>query len=294
MYNEIKYIGYFDITIVENNKGFYDILDSTLKKINFSPYQLLYTKNLNKSKIIVAKQKEKYGIIDKNNNIVIPLVYDYISGTYDDKLIVQINNKAKVINLENKIILNTNFESISKPDYNNNHLVKKDFRQGIMNKNGKLLIPVKYKEIRIRNSLNAYFVYEDKEGLRKVGLYDLDCNLKIPIKYKYLTVVSHKNSENYSSTNRLIAKINGKYGVIDLDDNIVINHKYKSIKVIEQYIKDNILKNLASETKDIKKIEFIRDFFKGYVYEIIDFEKNTFLMNEKEEIIKTSYNNGYN
>lgn len=288
-YNDIDYIHQLAVSIVENSKGEHYMLNANLQNVTPTPYQSLYTKYFGDSKIIVAKQKGKYGIIDKNNTILIPIIYDDILHTYEDRLIVSMNEKVKIINLKNEVILDTDFQDISKLDYNNNHLVQKRFKKGVMDRQGNILIPVKYSEIRIRNSFNAYFVIEDKKnGYYKIGLYDKHTKLRIPTVYDHLTVVSHKHSKNHSKTNRFIAKKDGKYGVIDLDNNSIIDHKYKSIRVLKQHEENTMLPSLIFQADDPKKQAFIKSFFKGYVYEAVIIDKGTFFINEKDEKIKVN------
>jgi len=69
-------------------------------------FEILEIENKNR---ILAEKGEKYGIINHLNKIVIPFQYDFIGSTISDGkgflVIFQIKNKTGVINQDNQIIV---------------------------------------------------------------------------------------------------------------------------------------------------------------------------------------------
>ena len=62
----------------------------------------------------VASEDNKFGIINIDNKIVIPFVYDYISSpNFTNKFIVRLNGKYGIIDVENKVIHKIIYDKIS-------------------------------------------------------------------------------------------------------------------------------------------------------------------------------------
>lgn len=90
------------------------MLDSSGKKVknSFDFVDIFY------DDLAVVSNNKKYGFIDKNMNIVIPLEYDYAESFSNGYAIIKQNNKYGVINKKGKITLKPKYyDTISYFDY---------------------------------------------------------------------------------------------------------------------------------------------------------------------------------
>lgn len=87
-----------------------------IQKIHIEiPKNITFKYNVDKSKFIydfiadysegmfAVKKDHKYGFIDENYNVCIPLIYDAVSSFHNQKAIVKIGNEFKFINVEGSI-----------------------------------------------------------------------------------------------------------------------------------------------------------------------------------------------
>lgn len=92
---------------------------------------------------------EKYGIADKNFNMVVPFKYASITSlSGDNYLALDENSMYGIINTKNEIVLPFEFESIYTFDYNYTRFIAtKNGKQGVIDATGKVLIPFEYYSI---------------------------------------------------------------------------------------------------------------------------------------------------
>lgn len=69
------------------------------------------TQFISKEKFIVMRD-HKYGIIDKNNKVVVEFLYDYLGKFTDKYYIYEVNNKYGIMNKDYKIIVNAKYDQI--------------------------------------------------------------------------------------------------------------------------------------------------------------------------------------
>src|SRR5687768_7218109 len=82
----------------------------------------------------------KKGIVDKNNEIVIPAMYDDIELISDGLVIVKLNNRYGCIDQSGKFIIPLKYESIS-PFSDGYVRVKLSWKVGIIDQAGKEVLP---------------------------------------------------------------------------------------------------------------------------------------------------------
>ncbi|MFY7815124.1 MAG: WG repeat-containing protein [Chryseobacterium taeanense] len=142
------------------------IADGTLIDINnkvfINEYDSIVTVYYNHDKLIVSRNK-KFGIIDINNKVLLPLEYDEISNwvEYGPENRHFIKKKGKYGLIEDET-----FKTIIPPIYDNMEqrqniiFVRKDKRSGILDINNKELCPFIFDEIKP----HKYFGYGDREN----------------------------------------------------------------------------------------------------------------------------------
>lgn len=96
----------------------------------------------------ISKDKKR-GIIDRQRNIIVPPIYDDVSTfSFDIRDAFKVKNEEKygIVNSEGKVIIPVEFEYID--DLNGNYLVVTPQRKvGLYDKNGNVIVPAKYKWI---------------------------------------------------------------------------------------------------------------------------------------------------
>lgn len=171
--------------------------------------------------IALVKLNGKFGVVDKNFNVIIDCIYDLILPFYGSTNIfaVELNNKWGIINKEGEVLIETKYDGILGGStklfkcYEDGKIKIKDYKDNTI--------------VTANSSLDIInIVNEDKiivKNENKVGLIDYDGNLKISFKYDEIEEVKYNKNSLY------IAKQNNKYGVIDENENIIINFEYDKI-----------------------------------------------------------------
>ncbi len=151
---------------------------------------------------IIAKQNGKYGVIDFNENVMIPFEYDSIMLVSDERYLVNKGGK-----------------------------VDEDFmfyveggKFGVVDEKGNVVIPLKYDDLSLAddNLLTA------KLG-KKYGVIDLQENVKVPFKYAYISSYGVPFSANIGGEKDPEYKYSvngGKWGMIDANGNEIIPFIY--------------------------------------------------------------------
>jgi predicted alpha/beta superfamily hydrolase len=190
--------------------------------------------------------KNKFGINDLNNNVVVNCIYDTIMLFDNCYLKVKSNNNWGILENQGKEIISPQYDEIS---YVNDNLmtVKKNDKYGVIDYTGDIIIPIEYKAIYdfsegifkcitdegygFISVVGAMIVQPGKykrmerfqEGRAKVqsdetyGFVDKQGNEIVPLKYE---------SASSFKQGRANVKKNGKYGFIDYMGSEVISPQY--------------------------------------------------------------------
>ena len=142
----------FNIWIIENGKAVEKIPDNYSNVYPYSVYNdaIMLNKIIRNplfyfpsNENIIVKQKnsdrtipEKWGIIDKNNNIKVPFVYD---------LIIPINEKShETVNIKNGKVYINYIQKNEDKNNNNLYIVKKDSKYGVINDKNEIIVPIEF------------------------------------------------------------------------------------------------------------------------------------------------------
>lgn len=146
--------------------------------------------------------KRKYGFIDENGNITIPIEYDNIrelENDYYDPI------KKEQVDI----------------DYNNYLIVVKGYKYGIISKDGQQILECKYNYI-VNYDKNKFLV--TKDGNTKIGIVDINGNLLKGYINAGVENLSHRQIHEY-----FVYKLDNKKGVMDRNLNIIINAEFDEI-----------------------------------------------------------------
>ena len=219
---------------------------------------------------ICAKNQGKWGLINVNENIIVPFIYDESFNIYalpfreNEGFIVEKEGKEGVINLESKVIIPFEYDCLCSNFFDTTKsltVAQKNGKCGVINSKNETLIPFEYEHIEIFSNETMFvhnfnkgyiidfsnkkvcdkdFQFINSEGNGeyfcamkndKSGLIGKFGNIKIDFKYDDLFFINK---------NLLVANKNSKEGIIDVNENIIVPFKYwfKREKCLD---KDNTL-----------------------------------------------------
>jgi len=119
----------------------------------------------------------KCGIVDYNDNEIIPFEYDYLVGFYYDNIcIAQIDGKSFAIDRQGKELFPERYDEMN--DYCGGYSIvyngektwacqlKSEGKYGVINKKGEVVVPLKYDNLFHSRSLPLLYIYNnEKKGL---------------------------------------------------------------------------------------------------------------------------------
>lgn len=212
---------------VDNEKG------SNLVSIDNKPkFKKWYTQinSVSSSKNFIVKLNDKMGIIDENENIVLPIEYkDIKTYPYNDGSFLAVNKEGKYgcVLINGKISLPFEYDQIN-TSYSNNLKTTKNNKCGLIQVNSGTpyeIVTCEYDNINIENET---FIVE-KNGL--FGMLDSFGKLIAPCEYESIDKVVSKNN-NYSSNFVFIAKKDKKFILLDKNAQQISAAAYSNISPV--------------------------------------------------------------
>lgn len=170
-----------------------------------------------------VKQQGKYGFVNKEEQVVIPLIYDEIDEFKAKYAKAKKNKQWGMVDRENKTIIPFKYDSLDY-FYSGIARVSKHAKYGFVNTLGEVVIPLKYNQAKILNS----------DGIRvklnnSFGIINFENKIIIPINYSFIDDFHDE-----------FAKVeqNGKYGLINSQWQFVVPIKYDEL----YYFSDGLAK----------------------------------------------------
>jgi hypothetical protein len=141
--------------------------------------------NIYQPYFFVKNDKGKFGIIDKNDSIVVPFLYDWIS-TYNGwkkKYVVVVKDELYgMIDMNNNIILPFEYESLNYFEEMDLVVMQKHGKNGVCDLTGKTILAMKYDAFMNILSANAFMVSQNE----KYGIVDSTGTPIVPLIYTYM------------------------------------------------------------------------------------------------------------
>ena len=208
----------------------------------------LLTNNNEKGKIIsetyfTVYKDNKWGVINSTGNYVIDPSYAEMIVIPNNKLGVFVctydinyetgEYKTLVLNEKNEQIFTQydRVEAISNKDENNNLWyekkilkVQKDGKYGLINFDGKEVLPINYEEITVVSGIENSFKIK-KDG--KYGIVDNEGKVVIEPQYEDIDILGKDNKSGF-----IVKDASGKYGIVDYSNSQILQIKYDSIEKI--------------------------------------------------------------
>lgn len=230
-YDSIRYISGASLCVELNGK--YDILNLRGKKLNDSSFDEVLLRDSP-----IVRTNNKYGLISKYGQIIIPTEYDNIEYISKNYYKVTLNNLYGIIDTNNTLILPVKYESIwqTGPYF----IVKDKGLFGVTDIHGNTLIGPSYSNIELISLDHFKAANLDQ----KVGVIDINNNIIVPFEFSYIISTLPKTFNTYiagktSSYTTVIS--NGK--IINTPYEFIFPDFYNEHGVIKfaQYV-DGILK----------------------------------------------------
>ncbi len=164
-----------------------------------------------------VKKGEYWGVVNRNNDIIIPLEYNYLRENKNGFFKAKKSGKYGLINEAGESLLSFIYDSLDEYD-NCIFKAQKDGKYGIINIDGEIILPLDYDNLGEHGN---GMIVAPKDG--KWGIIDEDEKIVIPFEYES---IYHPKQNNI-----VRAKANGCWGVINKDNEQVIPFIYDEIGV---------------------------------------------------------------
>lgn len=210
---------------------------------------LLTQENNNQEKTVITSYypvytNEKWGVIDQTGKLIIDPAYDemitipsnktdificiydvdYTNDTYKTK-VLDSKNKEKFTGYYDLVEVIENKDSNNILWYEEEILkVKKDGRYGLIDYNGKEILPIEYDSIEALEGVKNSIIIKKEE---KIGLCNNQGNIIINPEYKEIKAIGDDYKNGY-----IVVNNNNKYGLIDFTKQIILEPKYEEVKTL--------------------------------------------------------------
>lgn len=165
--------------------------------------------------LILTQLNNKFGLLDENGKEILKPIYDGSRDLNSNLILLNNNRKLSIFNIETKEEIILNADEILKID-NKYILAKKQGNYGIIDFEGKEVIPFEYKYLQL--FIEGFTIAVNKED--KLGYINEKNEFTLKEGYQYI----FEFSGNYA-----IAIKNEKYGMIDKTGKEVIPFEYDNL-----------------------------------------------------------------
>lgn len=119
------------------------------------------------------KNSKKIGFIDKNGEIVIPIIYDYASSFNNGFSSVQKDSKWGIIDTTGKVIIPAKYDDVRQSEIKDEYFIfSSQGKVGLLNNKNEIIIPSIYKSIRKYYKEGYFEAYRDAKNENNLDLYD--------------------------------------------------------------------------------------------------------------------------
>lgn len=274
-------------TIIEpKNDEMIQIPDKT-KPVFVCTYDVNYNDNIYKTKVLNDKNEELF-----NNYELVETIQNNDENNnlwYESNVLrVKKDNKYGIINLEGKEIIPCEYETIeSLKGVTNSLVTTKDGKKGLVDNSGSKIIENQYKTIKpLTNRYEDGYIVENDEG--KLGI--INYNKKMVLECKYDTIKNLVGSSTYA------VKENGILKIVSSNGQTYLENRYTDIKSINDEIaivkqgEHFGLVNLSGEEKTKIDYQDLTYIFSNYYIAKKD-NKYGIINTNNETIVEFNYTN---
>jgi hypothetical protein len=201
---------------------------------------------LGEKTLVKFKENGKWGIMDLSGKVILQANYEWVCYNEGKVIFAVLDNKPYAFDASGKEI-QYEFESEKEEqsesyqfqyevrseegdeyseDYGKFSIVSRAGKKGVVSKEGKIIIPIDYDQIRYDERNEIFFISkEDKWGEDKWGLANKSGKIFVPLKYDYLTTFCK---------GLIVVKSNDKFGLMDKTGKIIVYPKYDMLGLVEE------------------------------------------------------------
>lgn len=256
--------------IVQRDNRF-GILDSNLNVqvpliySKISPIGLYNSKERYHQSLVIAEVNKLKGIIDLNNQVLLPFEYDDIQGYINRDFFLIKNNKRGLCDSTLKITIPIEYTYLDFAQKEGQVIFSHDGKKmGIMTLDQHIILPEEYD--RINGYYYNFYLLTNNE---LKGICDLEGKVVIPTKYEELAISPYNEL--------LLFKQKDKWGIMTMEEKVILPAEYDQINVFQ--------KNITGVRKGDKwafvnekgkfKTEFIYDHI-SYSWDVNDLTEVTY------------------
>ena len=234
-YDNIKADAYYSTDTGYKNDGYivsnttdegyrYGYIDNEGNKILYTNYNDLYRINYEGETYLVCAENGKYGLFNKNKNII-PNEYQAITYIEGDNLcLVQKGKKYGIITLEGSMILQVRYNQI---DINGDYIYTTDENSEIK------VYDKKGNEVEVNQNTTISTIQENPEYKIYIDTSNGTTLYSIYQGENKITNGNYNYIGYLSNNNYIASRQNEKLGVIDQNENIKLEMKYDTIRKID-------------------------------------------------------------
>lgn len=194
-----------------------------------------------KNGIARIKKDGKYGFIDVNNKIVIPLNFDDLRDFSNGLAAAKVGSRWGFIDSSGKMLIEPIYNDVSNFDKHGLAKVIKKLKWGIINTMGNIIVPIEFEREAYIFSLweSSEYIVTCKSsgilGLEEIcGVYDRKGKLILPVIYDEIKdryrFRPEKNEYPYFHVS-----FKKQWGVVDKNNNVIIPFSYQDEDCIRDY-----------------------------------------------------------
>lgn len=179
---------------------------------------------LSNNQLYVAKKEGKWGVIDKNNVVIVPFEWSQVSQIYNLENYVSVTKdqlQGVFSIVEKKLTVPCVYSSVRKLDRQNSFLVRQSSGSNIVDISNVPSFKQWYEDIRTSSNNADYYIVKQNN---RYGVIDDNEKIVIPIEYMEF------GDYPYSDGSYLARNKEGKYGFILIDGRVTLPFKYDNVR----------------------------------------------------------------
>lgn len=176
-------------------------------------------------KFIIVKKDRHFGLINSENELILPIEYDSIYHPHlEECYFISKNKLFGVVDYNGRVVIPFEYEKIAQTWYEKHKngvdtlIVQKNGKLGTINSNNDIIIPLEYDGITdwVENGPDAHYVLKNNH----YGLVNYNGKVIVPAIYERI---------HWYSNGIIKVKKNGKNGIINVNNDGVIPCIYDSL-----------------------------------------------------------------
>ncbi|WP_417611535.1 WG repeat-containing protein [Owenweeksia hongkongensis] len=194
-------------------------------EMDFKYDSVYYYGYTNEDYYFFASYKSNWGIVNRDNKVIVPFEYEYMDKTYynsrhrGDFCMVQKNGLLGTINMNNEVIIPIQYEAMSGwCEYGpEGHYVSKDGKFGLIEPDGKIVVPAEYDGLSVY-SPNYILVRKGK----KCGAINSKKEVIIPFEYELIFMdFNYWGIFEEEHQDKFVVKQGGSWSYLDKYGNLI-------------------------------------------------------------------------